>query len=150
MRSITVFAFFMLFEGALIAHAPDMDYVRNSYGKAVHDKNLCSRMISDLTTHQQNHAYLAYLGAFQAIWANHVFSPVSKYSTFSAGKNNIEKAIKKAPLDPEIRFIRLSVQKNIPAFLGYSNHIDEDTRFLKKHLKEISSPVLLRMIQKLL
>lgn len=74
---------------------------------------------------------LAYLGAYQKIWANHVFNPLSKLATFKKGKNNIELAISKEPENVEIRYIRFSVQKNAPSFLGFNNNIKEDRDFLK-------------------
>lgn len=48
---------------------------------------------------------MAYLGGLQTIWANHVFSPISKLNTFKEGKKNIEQAIKKEPENVELRFI---------------------------------------------
>ena len=34
------------------------------------------------------------------------------------------------PHNPEIRFLRFSVESNLPAFLGLSKHIDEDKSLL--------------------
>ena len=54
-----------------------------------------------------------------------------------------------APNNLEIRFIRLSVQRNAPRFLGYYDNLKTDEEFIKQHQSNISSASLLRMINKL-
>jgi len=93
---------------------------------------------------------LAYLGGLQTIWANHVFSPISKLNTFKEGTKNIESAIKKEPNNVELRFIRLSIQKNISAFLGYKSNIKEDTQFIKDNRQQITSMDVQKNIGELL
>ena len=93
---------------------------------------------------------MAYLGALQTIWANHTLNPLSKLSTFKKGKKNIEAAIKKEPNNAESRFIRLSVQKNAPKFLGYQSNIKEDVEFIKNNRSQIKSNILNQYIEPLL
>jgi len=129
----------------------DLDVVRANYNKVVSDKELCKKMIKELAETKNSPAtHLAYLGALQTIWANHVFSPISKLSTFKKGKKNIEQAIKKEPDNVELRFIRLSVQKNAPSFLGYKSNINEDTEFIKKNRQRIGSKIVHKNINTLL
>ncbi len=130
---------------------PDINLVRTNYSIAVQDKNLCKRMIEELEQSKEKSAvYLAYLGGYQTIWAHHVFSPMSKFSTFKKGKKNIELAISKKPENVEIRYIRFSVQKNSPSFLGYNNNLKEDKDFLVKNKKNINSDFLQKNIETLL
>lgn len=132
-------------------NATGLDVVRANYNKLVSDKELCEKMIAELTETKNNSVtHMAYLGGAQTIWANHVFSPISKLNTFKEGKKNIEQAIKKEPDNVELRFIRLSVQKNAPSFLGYKSNINEDTEFIKKNRNQISSDILLKNIGTLL
>ena len=129
----------------------DLNEVRSSYNKAVLDKKLCKKMIEELELSKEKSVIdLAYLGAYQTIWANHVFNPLSKLATFKKGKNNIELAISKEPENVEIRYIRFSVQKNAPSFLGYNNNLKEDRDFLVKNKKNINSDLLQKNIEKLL
>lgn len=107
-------------------------------------------MIAELSQHIESNVHLAYLGAFQAIMANHVFSPLEKLSTFNQGRKNIDKAVQQSPLDPEIRFVRLSIQKNSPAFLGYNNQIDEDQAYLKGKIESITSVELKNQVRVLI
>jgi hypothetical protein len=93
---------------------------------------------------------MAYLGAFQAIWAKHVWNPLEKLGTFNKGKENIEKAINLSDSDVEIRTIRLSIQINAPKFLGYSNNIDEDKQFIIAKRRSNNSQTLQIIIDALL
>lgn len=128
----------------------DLEYVRANYDKAVTDKKLCRQLIEDLEKAEKSSLFLAYLGGLQTIWANHVFSPISKLNTFNQGKKNIEKAIASDKDNAEIRFIRLSVQKNAPSFLGYNSMIKTDKAFLRTHRTKITSQVVQNKIDKLL
>lgn len=128
----------------------DLEYVRANYDKAVTDKKLCRQMIEDLEKAERAPLFLAYLGGLQTIWANHVFSPISKLNTFNQGKKNIEKAVYSDKDNAEIRFVRLSVQKNAPSFLGYHSMIKTDETFLKMHRQKIASNVVQSKIDQLL
>lgn len=128
----------------------DLEYVRANYDKAVTDKKLCRQLIEDLEKAEKSSLFLAYLGGLQTIWANHVFSPISKLNTFNQGKKNTEKAIASDKDNAEIRFIRLSVQKNAPSFLGYNSMIKTDKAFLRTHRTKITSQVVQNKIDKLL
>lgn len=128
----------------------DLDIVRTNYGKAVSDKKLSMLMIKQLHTVKSNPIYLGYLGGFQTIRAKHVFNPLKKVSTFKEGKKNLERAITKEPQNADLKFIRLSIQKNAPSFLGYSNQMETDIIFIKIHKKQISSNIVLLNIDNLM
>lgn len=128
-----------------------LDEVRANYKKLVSDKALCEKFISELEKTKDNSArHLAYLGSLQTIWAHHVFSPISKLNTFNKGKKNIEQAIKKEPENVELRFVRLSVQKNAPSFLGYKSNVKEDAEFIRKSRHQVKTAVLQENIKAIL
>lgn len=128
----------------------DLEYIRKHYKKAISEKKICEKMISQLSNNIESDVHLAYLGAYQTIWANHTFSPISKLNTFIEGKKKIEEAVEKSPNNLEIRFIRLSIQKNCPVFLGYNKNINQDTQYINKYKNTISSNILVQMINELL
>ena len=128
----------------------DLEYVRSNYDKAIKDEKLCKSLIEALSKNTGSNIHLAYLGAFQTIWANHTFSPISKLSTFKKGKLNIEKAIKENQSNIETRFIRLSIQKNCPSFLGYKQNIEEDKQFITINKDKITSGILLQLVNNIL
>jgi len=129
----------------------DINEVRTNFNLAVQDKNISKKMMEKLEQYnEKSSVYLAYLGGYQTIWANHVFNPSSKLQTFNKGKKNIELAVKNAPDNIEIRYIRFSVQKNAPSFLGYNSHLKEDKDFLVKNKKNINSDFVQKNIETLL
>jgi hypothetical protein len=128
-----------------------IDEARINYDKVIKDKVLCKKMISELEKIKNNSVVnLAYLGGYKTIWANHVFSPIEKLKTFKEGKKLIDEAVLKEPNNIEIRFIRLSVQKNAPAFLGYKSNVKEDEEFIRKNRNTVSSEIISKNIDALL
>ena len=145
MKMISILLFLISFN----INGVDIDFVRTNYTASIKDKQLCSRMISELKKKNDRPINLGYLGGLQTIWANHVFNPINKLKTFKEGKNNIEKAIKLDPENVELRFIRLSIQKNAPLFLGYNSNINSDKEFIKSNQKTISSAIVRNNIEEL-
>ena len=145
--SMLVFALLLT---SVISRALSLEDVRQNYQSAVKNKSICRNMIQHLEMNPKSNVYLAYLGAFQTIWANHTFNPIDKINTFNKGKINIEKAVKLSPNDVEIIVIRHSVQKNCPGFLGYNDNLIEDKLFINKNRGSITSPNLNSMVDKLL
>lgn len=139
--------------GMLLGNMPagGLHVYRVNYTKAADDKSLCKTMISELEQMKNiSTPGLAYLGAFQTIWAKHTYNPLSKLATFERGKKNIEMACENEPTNVEVRFIRLSVQKNAPAFLGYRANIKEDEEFLRKNRPQIQSEILQKNVDAVL
>ncbi|WP_413997927.1 hypothetical protein ACMDB5_08980 [Flavobacterium sp. W1B] len=120
----------------------DLETIRANYEKAVSDKKICQLMIEQLSTANESAVHLAYLGAFQTIWAKHSSGPISKLRTFTTGKRNIEEAVISKPNNIEIRLLRLSVQSNSPSFLGYKKNIEDDKKFIQSNSKNITSVFL--------
>lgn len=58
----------------------------------------------------------------------------------------IEEAVERAPENPEIRLIRLSVQEHLPKFLKYRQHIEEDRQFVQQALPSVTDAGLKAMI----
>jgi len=62
-----------------------LNKVRLNYDIFLSDKELCQSTIMELDKNKNVSAlYLAYLGALQAINANHVFNPINKLQTFNS------------------------------------------------------------------
>lgn len=149
-KLLTMFFYMSVFFQNAKAGVLDLEYLRKNYGTALLDEELCKSLIEELSADEKSSVHLAYLGAFQTIWANHAINPFSKLKTFNQGKKNIEKAVKSDPANIEIRFLRLSVQENCPVFLLYQRSIKEDRIYLFKNLHNITSPTLRKMAERLL
>ena len=68
----------------------------------------------------------AYQGVATAMYADVVESVSDKISYFNSGKDLLEQAITADWYNAEIRFLRFSVQAEVPFFLGYSDKKEED------------------------
>jgi hypothetical protein len=64
--------------------------------------------------------------------------PWHKLKNFNKGKNYIESAVQSDAYKREVRFVRFTIQSNIPGLLNYDN-LEEDKRFILKklHLQSI-------------
>ena len=92
-----------------------------------------TELLSDITS-DNDPVLMAYKGAAISTTANCKKMPYAKWNTFNEGKALIEKAVAYAPNDIEVRFLRFTVQSNIPGFLNY-NHLVEDKRFIINSIK---------------
>lgn len=127
----------------------DIEYIRKNYHKAQNDANFCREMTQQLSK-EPGTVYLAYLGAFQAIWAHHTVNPLGKLNSFNEGRKKIEAALKIEPNNIEIRFVRYSIQKNAPSFLNYRKNIVEDRKFLNEHKNTVEAQSLRVLINNVL
>ena len=117
----------------------NIENYRKNYSLAVKNKSICEAMINDLKNHSKTSLYKAYLGAYQTIWANHVINPINKLNTFQKGKRNLEASIKEDPKNIEMKYLRYTIQKNAPKFLGYHQDLEHDRIFIltnKRYVKD--------------
>lgn len=128
----------------------DMDLVRKNFHEAHANREVCKGMIQHLEQGPATPVSIAYLGGYQAIWAEHAFSPWSKLETFRRGTANLDRAIAMDGDNAEVRFVRLSIQRNCPMFLNYKGHIQEDRDFLARHWERIASSEIRKMAKALL
>lgn len=134
-----------------LSQPDDLESVRAGYHLLPKDKALCRIMLAQMAEKIDHSAtHLAYYGGLQAIWAGHASNPMSKLNSFIDGKKNIEQAVRKEPDNLEIRFIRLSIQKNAPVLLAYNSSIEEDTEFLQNRMDQLKSKILINNIKTLI
>lgn len=81
----------------------------------------------------------AYLAAAEMALAKYMYNPLAKLSAFNVGKKGLEAALSMDSSSIEVRYIRLTIQDNVPSILGYSGNIKSDRRFLIQHLKEVKT-----------
>ncbi|MBC7616548.1 MAG: hypothetical protein H7202_10835 [Pedobacter sp.] len=126
--------------------------VRNLYEVAANSKSANVKLINLLASVKIDNALLTgYKGAAIMMEANHVFNPITKFSRFKKGKQLIEYAIKLDLANVELRYIRLTIQTNVPSILGYSSAIEIDKKIIINHLELLKDKDLRkRMISYLL
>lgn len=135
----------------IAAQDVNLDEVRRNLRYAPTNKAVCEKMINLLEGQAtKSSTHLGYLGAYQAIWAEHASNPFSKLRTFNKGKGNVEKAITNDRQNVELRFIRYSIQRNVPKMLGYNKEVEIDRAILEKEGAAVKNPLVKRMITEVL
>lgn len=79
----------------------------------------------------------AYFAVAEMTTAKYKVNPFSQISAFNSGKKLLEDAVRADSLNPEIIYIRYTIQTQAPGFLGYTKNISTDKKFLIKNLKAI-------------
>ena len=124
--------------------------LRSNYPKALNDKQICYDMITFLSKQNLNTIEKGYYGAYLVISANHTWNPIDKLNTFKKGKIELENAIKQDSKNVELRFLRLSIQANVPKILNYDQNIKSDLIFIKEHKDKIQSNQLHKMVNEII
>jgi hypothetical protein len=114
--------------GMFFKNEPKIEVVRSLFYQAAADKSAAKKFANALSVvdNTSSPVLLCYKGVAEMIEAKHVFNPFSKLQKFKTGKTLIERSIKRDPDDLELRFLRFSIQSNLPQFLGYDQAISTD------------------------
>jgi hypothetical protein len=140
-----------LFLLRLEAFAPqtlELHQIRSLYHRAAEVKTDALQLNNLLLQADSNAApvIICYKGANEMIQAKYALNPVSKLEKFNKGKELIKKAIGRDTLNLEMRFIRYSIQSNLPAFLGYHDELGKDKQFLLDNTRDNQDAELKEMI----
>jgi hypothetical protein len=104
--------------------------LRRHYEQAAADKQAGEKFYNLLRDYSgQDALVLAYKAASEAIKARDA-SMLNKLTYVQQASKTFEQAVSLDSDNAEIRFLRFSVESNLPPFLGLSKHVDEDKAFL--------------------
>lgn len=122
MKSVLVLLFYFSFSGI-----PDIDQVRAKYKKAIdsEEETESALKLMEAVTKKETLLY-AYKGAFTALLAKHATNPYTKLEKVKQASTILDEAVTADTEHTEIRYLRYSIEKNIPSFLPYREHIDQD------------------------
>jgi hypothetical protein len=115
--------------------------IRKNVGEVFKTETVCLEMKGafDSTDISKNNLLLGYKGAVELGMARHHPNVIKKMGFFSNGKDYLEESIKNAPESIELRFLRLTIQTHLPAFLGYSSEKEIDKAFVLNNLSAAPS-----------
>jgi hypothetical protein len=106
--------------------------LRRHYEQAAADKAAGEKFYELLRGYNEQDALvLGYKAASEAIRARDA-SMLNKMTYVQQAAHTFEHAVSQDPSNAEVRFLRFSVESNLPAFLGLSTHVEEDKDFLLK------------------
>jgi len=104
--------------------------LRHQYEQAAANKEAGEKFYDLLHGYKGQEALvLGYKAASEAIKARDA-SMLNKLTYVQQAARTFEQAVALDPANAEIRFLRFSVESNLPPFLGLSKHVDEDKAFL--------------------
>ena len=143
---LLLYIFIVLFTSS--SNTPDLFSARNLYVTSA-DNEADYLKLFDLTLDYNLYDYpvlYGYAAAATFIQAEYVFLPSSKLKCVDKGRKMLEEVIKLHPNNIELRFIRLSIQKELPFFIDYKSDIDADKTFLANHVKDLNDLELQKLI----
>ncbi|MBS7564119.1 hypothetical protein KHS38_06850 [Mucilaginibacter sp. Bleaf8] len=83
---------------------------------------------------------VSYYGAVQALKAKYTWNPYYKIKYIKDAENTLQTAVNEEPHNMEIRFMRFSIEHNLPGFLGYDKHLDMDRKEMIQQLDKKNYP----------
>jgi hypothetical protein len=104
---------------------------RHLYASSALEKNALFKLAELVTTAKPHDQPIlsCYAGAAQIIMAKYAPNLFTKFSCFNKGRRLMEEAIAKDTACFEMRYLRLSIQSNLPSFLGFHDQIGADQYF---------------------
>jgi hypothetical protein len=131
--------------GKSAVQTTDLDKIRGLYRRAAEikqDAAQLNQLMLQVDSGSAGPVLFCYKGANEMIQAKYSLNPVVKLEKFNKGKELIKKAFNRDTLNLEIRFIRYSIQSNLPAFLGYHDEFNKDKKFLLDYTGDNKDPQL--------
>ena len=113
----------------------DLIKIRNLYEQAAIKEDAQLNLSKMLENIKETSIVNGYKGAIMMIEARYSYSPFGKLNKFNKGRKIIENTIEKDPKSLELRYLRFTIQTNIPKFLGYSTYINRDKDFMISQLE---------------
>jgi hypothetical protein len=96
-----------------------------------------------------------YIATLQALKAKHTWNPYCKIKYLNDSEKTFAQAVTADPHEMEVRFLRFSVEHNVPAFLGDNKNLYSDREEIidqleKKHYIQADKPLIITIIKFLL
>ena len=132
---------FILWSTTTVAQDQLLANIRQNIGEVFKTDTVCKRMLAafEKTDISKSNLLLGYKGAVELGMGRHDPNVFKKMSWFGDGKEHLEKSIANDPQNLELRFLRLTIQTNMPAFLGYSENKEKDKAFVIENLEKAPS-----------
>ena len=115
--------------------------VRTNISQSFQDEEICNALYEKISKADISGDFLltGYKGALEIAKARHFFNPFKKLSYFKSGRSILEEAIAQDTSNIELRFLRLTIQANVPGFLGYNEQLQADKAFITKNIGSVEN-----------
>lgn len=108
-----------------------IDDLRKTYYQATKDKKTYEQLAQHLARYKGNDALVqGFQAGIQGVGAKYAIGFYSKLKHVRNATHAFEKVIKKDPHNPEVRFLRYTIEYHIPRYLLMSGHLQEDKKIV--------------------
>ncbi len=115
----------------IVAQQPSIQSLRLNYSTIVNDEKQCAIYLNYFNKIKNPSATEnAFYAALLASSAQFNSNPYTKIKIVKQAQDIFTKSIGADSENPEIRYLRLTVEQNTPRILGLSSHINEDKNLL--------------------
>lgn len=77
---------------------------------------------------------VAYFAAAQALSCRHDWNPMARLEGIRQAWSSFEQAVSLQPDHPEPRFLRISIERHVPAFVPLTRYLHEDLRIFLENI----------------
>lgn len=106
---------------------PDLHALRKQLMMAIQSSKVTDSLYDKLNAIKDKPAIInAYLATLDALKAKHTWNPYYKIKYLNDAEKAYQVALSEDPHNIEIRFMRFSVEHNVPGFLGYNKNLTAD------------------------
>jgi hypothetical protein len=115
---------------------PNISNLRKKLLQAIDSKPTTDSLYKSLGLIQQRSGLLnAYMGALEALKAKHTWNPYYKIKYLNNCEDTFKGAVAQDPYNIEIRFMRFSIEHNVPVFLGYTKNLSIDKQEMIRQIE---------------
>jgi hypothetical protein len=146
--------FFMVgYAGYAQADVPSPKVIRKQLLLALEKRSLTDSLYNIFTAApNKSPLNTCYLGVVQALKAKHAWNPYYKVKYLNDAEKTLQTAVNREPDNMEIRFMRFSIEHNVPGFLGFTKHLTADKEAMiqqldKKHYATADHEVVVTIIK---
>lgn len=114
---------------------PNLHRIRKLLVTALESKKTTDSLYSHLSGIKDRSALLnAYMGTLEALKAKHAWNPYYKIKYLNDSEKTFKGAVNADPHNIEIRFMRFSIEHNVPKFLGINKNLIADREEMIKQI----------------
>ena len=106
---------------------PDLPALRHLYAEAVQTEPAALRLLAATRGYDgPSAAVVGYHALAEAVRARYLWNPLAKLRAVREARRLFGRAVALDPQNVEVRFLRYSVEANVPRYLGLSDHLADD------------------------
>jgi len=124
-----LFLLFLIVSAYSQAQEDNIKELRKKYKAAVNNPQAADSFYKEMVVSaSQDPVVLAYSASSDALMAKNAKAPLKRMSYLKSSNMTFDIAIRKAPQNIEIRFLRFSILEHLPVFLNYKDKLQEDKK----------------------